>query len=259
MNDLSAMIWVETRKALRSRMPLFTVLGSLFMPLGIAFLIFVARNPDISKKLGLVGAKANLMSYSATDWPAYLGLSGMIIAAAGFFLFVLIISWVFGREFTDRTVKDVLAVPVARSSIVLAKFIVVAAWSAVLAIVIFIASLATGALIQLPGGSFSVILHGSAIVLIGAALAIVVVLPFGLLASMGRGYMLPIGVAFLVLIMTNVVALVGWGDYFPWAVPGLYAQGKGALAPISYWLVLLTGLAGMIGTYLWWMHADQSK
>jgi len=229
------------------------------MPLGIAFLIFVARNPDISKKLGLVGAKANLMSYSATDWPAYLGLSGMIIAAAGFFLFVLIISWVFGREFTDRTVKDVLAVPVARSSIVLAKFIVVAAWSAVLAIVIFIASLATGALIQLPGGSFSVILHGSAIVLIGAALAIVVVLPFGLLASMGRGYMLPIGVAFLVLIMTNVVALVGWGDYFPWAVPGLYAQGKGALAPISYWLVLLTGLAGMIGTYLWWMHADQSK
>ena len=93
---------------------MFTILGSLFMPLGIAFLIFVARNPEISHKLGLVGAKANLVAYSATDWPAYLGLFGQIIAAGGFILFVLIISWVFGREFADGTVKDMLAVPVRR-------------------------------------------------------------------------------------------------------------------------------------------------
>jgi len=96
-------------------------------------------------------------------------------------------------------------------------------------------------------------------VLIGAALAIVVVLPFALLASVGRGYLLSIGVAFLTLMMTNVVALIGWGEYFPLAVPGLFVQGKCSLAPISYWIVFLTGLAGMIGTYLWWMHADQSR
>ena len=47
-------------------MPLFTAVGSLFMPLGIAFLIFVATNPEISQKLGLVSAKANLMAYAAT-------------------------------------------------------------------------------------------------------------------------------------------------------------------------------------------------
>ena len=39
----------------------------------------------------------------------------MLIAAGGFILFVLIISWVFGREFADHTVKDLLAVPVHRS------------------------------------------------------------------------------------------------------------------------------------------------
>jgi ABC-2 type transport system permease protein len=183
----------------------------------------------------------------------------MIIAAGGFMLFILIISWVFGREFTDRTLKDMLAVPVQRSSILLAKFVVMAVWSAALTIVILIASLVTGAFIQLPGGSISVILQGCALVLIGAALAIVVVLPFALLASVGRGYLLSIGVAFLTLMMTNVVALVGWGEYFPWAVPGLFVQGKGSLAPISYWIVFLTGLAGMIGTYLWWMNADQSR
>ena len=226
MNNLSDMIWIELRKAIRSRMPLWTALGSLFMPLGIAFLIFVARNPEISQKLGLVSAKANLMAYSATDWPTYLGLFGQIIAAGGFFLFVLVISWVFGREFADGTLKDMLAVPVQRSSILLAKFIVVAVWSAALTMVIFIVGLVMGAIIQLPGGSLSVILQGSAVVVITACLVIVVVLPFALFASVGRGYLLPMGVAVLTLMMANLVVIAGWGEYFPWAVPDAICAGK---------------------------------
>jgi ABC-2 type transport system permease protein len=53
--------------------------------------------------------------------------------------------------------------------------------------------------------------------------------------------------------------LVGWGEYFPWAVPGLYAMGKTPLTPISFWIVFLTGLVGMLGTYLWWKLADQNR
>jgi len=258
MNDLSNMIWIELRKAIRSRVPLWTALGSLFMPLGIAFLIFVSKNPEISQRLGLISAKANLMAYSATDWPTYLGLFGQIIAAGGFFLFVLAVSWVFGREFADGTLKDMLAVPVQRSSILLAKFMVVAVWSAGLTIVIIIAGLIMGAIIKLPGGSVSVILQGSTRMLISACLVIAVVMPFAFLASVGRGYLLPIGGAILAVMMANVVGLAGWGEYFPWAVPGLYAQGS-MLTPISFWIVILTGLVGMLGTYLWWMFADQSR
>ena len=259
MSNLSDMIWIELRKAIRSRMPLWTALGSLFMPLGIAFLIFVSKNPEISQELGLVSAKANLMAYSATDWPTYLGLLGQIVAAGGFLLFILIISWVFGREFVDGTLKDMLAVPVQRSSILLAKFAVVAVWSGLLTMAIFIVGLVMGAIIKLPGGSISVILQGSAIMAIMACMVVAVTLPFALFASVGRGYLLPIGVAVLTLMMTNLVAIVGWGEYFPWAVPGLYAQGKSSLTPISYWIVFLTGLVGMIGTYLWWKFADQSR
>jgi ABC-2 type transport system permease protein len=259
MNSLSDMIWIELRKAIRSRMPLWTALGSLFMPLGIAFLIFVSKNPGISQKLGLVSAKANLIAYSATDWPTYLGLFGEVIAAGGFILFVLIVSWIFGREFVDGTLKDMLAVPVRRSSILLAKYFVAAIWSIALTVIIFIVGLAMGAIIKLPGGSISIFLRGSILVTITTFLAIAVTLPFALFASMGRGYLLPIGLAVLLLMMTDLVAIVGWGEYFPWAVPGLYAQGKNSLTAISYWIVFLTGLAGMIGTYLWWKFADQNR
>jgi ABC-2 type transport system permease protein len=46
---------------------------------------------------------------------------------------------VFGREYSDRTLKDLLALPTLRSAIVLAKFVVVASWSAALTVVILTA------------------------------------------------------------------------------------------------------------------------
>ncbi len=263
MNDLLNMIWIEWRKAMRSRMPIFTTVGSLFMPLGIGFLLFISRNPDISRKLGLISAKADLMRVTATDWPSYLTLSAQMIAMAGFFFFCLIISWVFGREFIDGTLKDILAVPVRRASILLAKFIVSAIWCAFFAFILFGLILIMGALFNLPQGSFDVIGHGSVLVAITTCLTILVVIPFALLASIGRGYLLPLGAAIITLIMANVAAIAGWGDYFPWAIPGMYTQAMAApgeyLEPVSYWVVILTGLAGMVGTYLWWKYADQSR
>ena len=259
MSNLLDMIWIEFRKAIRSRIPLWTSLGSLFMPLAVALLIFIAKNPGISLKLGLVSAKANLLTYSATDWSSYLVLFAEIVSAGGFFFFVIAVSWVFGREFVDGTLKDMLAVPVQRMHIVLAKFILVAAWCAVMAVIMLIFGLTVGLILQLPGGSLSVILHGSSVAVITVCLIIAVVLPFAFFASVGRGYLLPIALAVLSLITANMIMVVGWAEYFPWAVPILYAQDQSALTPISYWIVFLTCVAGMIGTYLWWKYADQNR
>ncbi len=259
MNSFGDMLWIELRKAMRSRVPLWTAIGYLFMPLGITFLIFIARNPEITRQLGLMSAKANLVAYSAVDWPAYLSLSAQIIAAGGFIFSVFAASWVFGREFADGTLKDMLAVPVPRGSILLAKFVVVALWSAIMVVLAFIVSLIMGVLIRLPGGSPSVILNSLTPIAISACLMIAVVLPFAFFASIGRGYLLPVGVAILAAVMANLVVVAGWGEYFPWAIPMLYAQGKSALGPISFWIVFLAGLAGIIGTYLWWKFADQNR
>ncbi len=259
MNNLAGMIWIELRKAFRSGMPLWTGVGAVLMPIGIAFLIFVSKNPGISAKLGLVSAKANLIEYSATDWPTYLAFSAQIVAAGEFILLVLAVSWVFGREFADGTLKDLLAVPVPRASILLAKFILVVIWSVGLTLVIWAAGLIMGALLKLPGGSLAVLLQGSRLVLLTASLVIGVVLPFAFFASVGRGYLLPIGLAILTLMAANLVVVLGWGELFPWAVPMLYAQGESSLAVISYGIVVVTGLAGMLITYLWWMMADQNR
>jgi ABC-2 type transport system permease protein len=259
MKTLSDMLWIEMRKALRSKLPLYTALGSLLIPLAMAFLLFVSRNPDISRQMGLISTKATLMSDTASTWPAYLALFSQILAMGGMILFVLAISWVFGREFTDGTLKDLLAVPVPRSSILLAKFIVVALWSAALAALLFGLGLGLGTLFHLPGGSTVILLQGCARAAITAGLVIAAMLPFAFFASLGRGYLLPIGVCFMVLILANLVMAAGWGEYFPWAILALYAQGKQALPLASFVIVLLTGLVGLASTYAWWMYANQNK
>jgi len=257
LSHLSDILWIELRKALRSRMPLWTALGFLLLPLVSTLMIFILKNPELSRKLGLITAKANLLVGSA-DWPGYLKLLLQSAVIGGFFLFCIIISWVFGREFTDGTIKDLLAVPVPRSSLILGKFILVAIWSLALALEIFVAGLLLGAVIKLPQGTTAVILQGSFLLLVSSCLAIVTVMPFAFFASVGRGYLLPLGMVIVVLILANTTIVTGWGDYFPWAIPGLLSQGY-SLSPISFVIVLLTGLIGIIATHLWWKYADQSR
>ena len=260
MHDLTNAVWIELRKATRSRMPLFTALGFLVLPCGLAFFMFIYKYPTFARNIGLISAKANLAGGAAT-WPYYLGVLGQAIAIGGIAVFSLVESWVFGREFVDGTLKDLLAVPVARANILLAKFLVVALWSLLLTVMLFLVSLLFGAVIGLSQGTAEVFWQGTATLAVVACLTIVNVFPFAFFASLGRGYLLPMGVTLLVIVIANFIVVAGWGNYFPWAVPALYAElaGKGNLEPVSYLLVLLTGLAGMAGTYLWWRWADQNR
>ncbi len=259
MMNLMNMIWIESRKAWRSRMPLFTAAGSLFAPLGFAFLLFVSKNPEISRKLGLISTKATLMADTAANWPVFLATFAQVLAIGGLFLTVIIASWVFGREFADGTLKDLLAVPVERFSILLAKFITAAIWSAAMAALIFGSGLVVGALFRLSGGSTAILLQGCLRAAITTGLAITIGLPFAFFAGVGRGYLLPIGAIILTLLTANLVTAAGWAEYFPWASIGIYAQGKEILPAVSYIVIGLTGVVGIAATYLWWKYADQNK
>jgi ABC-2 type transport system permease protein len=257
MKILTNMLWIELRKALRSRVPCFTAVGFLMMPLIGALLIFIYKDPQLARQLGLLGTKANLVVGSA-DWPGYLNLMIEFTALGGFFFFLLAISWTFGREFTDGTVKDLLAIPVPRFAILLAKFMVAALWCVALIMETSIVGLALGTVIRLPGGSPAVLLHAAGLLAQTSVMSIILVLPFGFFASLGRGYLLPIGIAVLIMILSNLSMTLGWGEYFPWAVPGLFFQGTNP-GLISYGIVIATGLLGVFGTYLWWKYADQNR
>jgi ABC-2 type transport system permease protein len=224
----------------------------------MGFLVFIARNPEVSRRLGMVSMKADMLAYSSADLPSYLRLFGQLLASGGFFFFVIVIAWVFGREFSDGTVKDLLAVPIPRGAILFAKFWVAFLWALGLSIIIVLFGLLIAFLLGLPGFNMTTILASLLRIGISTLLIITSVFPFGFFASIGRGYLLPLGVAILLLIAANLLAVIGLGNYFPWAIPGLFAQGDTQLPFVSYVIVIGTGIAGIGATYLWWKNADQN-
>jgi hypothetical protein len=70
------------------------------------------------------------------------------------------------------------------------------------------------------------------------------------------------GAAILFLALAQVVAVTGPGEYFPWSIPALYAGLAGnqnpGLGRVSYVIIILTSLAGVAGTLLWWEFADET-
>ena len=256
MRELAQAVYVELLKARRSGVLLFTALGFALLPLVGGFFMIVLKDPQLAQRVGLISAKARMLA-GAADWPTYLELLAQALAVGGIILFGFIGSWVFGREYADRTVKDLLALPTPRAKIVAAKFVIIVIWSAVLAIMVLLLGLGVGAGIGLAQASPQVMLHGVRSIVVAACLTITLVTPVAFFASAGHGYLAPLGFVFLALLLAQVVAIAGWGEYFPWSIPALYAQGE-PLGWISFVIVVTTSIAGIAGTLAWWEFADQT-
>jgi ABC-2 type transport system permease protein len=262
MKGFSAALWAEWLKVRRSTVPIFTTLGFSILPMVAGLFMIILRDPVAARSMGLITAKAQIMAGSA-DWPSFLGIMSQSIAVGGAILFSIITIWVFGREFSDRTAKELLALPTRREAIVTAKFLVVFFWALGLSLLIFGLGLLVGNWVNIPGWSRQVLGTGFGDS-IGAALITTALLPVvAFLASTGRGDLLPFGWIVLSVVLAQIATLTGWGDWFPWAVPALFGGVAGPRAELigfhSYVLVIFVGIVGLGATYYWWRTADQTR
>ncbi len=262
MNNFSSALFTETLKMRRSKVALFAAFGFVIMPLAGGLFMIILKDPEAAKAMGLISAKAQLM-IGVADWPAYFNFLSQAVAAGGLILFSIVTTWVFGREFSDRTAKELLALPTSRETIVTAKLIVIGVWSLAVTLLVFGLSLAVGYLIVLPGWSIELLASTFAGVM-GCAFLTLGLIPFAaFIASMGRGYLPPFGWTILTMVMAQFSAILGWGDRFPWAIPGLFIGVVGPRTEVlgvhSYIILLATFLLGLAATYRWWRDADQTK
>lgn len=260
MHGLSDALWVEGLKIRRSRMPLATLLAFALIPAAAGLFMLIIKDPEWARSSGVISTKAEITAGTA-DWPTYFGMLSQAIAIGGLILFGLVVIWLAGREFADGTMNDLLAVPVSRAATVAAKLLLAAAWSAVLTLLVFGAGLAVGGLVGLPQWSTDLAAQAGVDLAWTAVMTLLLVTPFMLVTSISRGYLPAVGGMFLVVILAQIVAALGWGGYFPWSVPALYSgvagEQAGEIHPLGYLLVGLVGVAGITGTVAWWRFADQ--
>jgi len=257
--NFNAALWTEYKKIANSKILWATVILFIFIPCMMGLMIYIVRHPEISAKLGLIAAKASL--FGNADWQAFLGIMQQSVATIGLVGFGFVTAWVFGREYIERTIKDILALPVSRTHIVIAKFVIVIIWCILLTLILFTVALFMGMVLRIENWSFYMFLTQTQTYFITAFMTILLCSPVAFFACYGRGLIAPLGFVIITLITAQFIALMGLGAYFPWAIPGVYSVAGSAegmeLNNASYIIMLLTFIAGFTATVYRWRYVDQ--
>jgi ABC-2 type transport system permease protein len=251
---------VELLKVRRSRVPLMTFVAVSVVGCVPGLFMVILLDPERARRSGLLREKASVTGMSA-DWPGLLDFLGQLVAVGDLMLFAFVAAWVFGRESAEGTLRYLLALPVSRRSVALAKFTVFAGWAAAVDVWLAAIVLATGWVLGLPGCSASVLAAGFGRAGLAALLMLVVTTPVAFVACAGRGYLAPLAVAVALLLLGQIAAALGWGARWPWSVPAVAA----GLVPgvtldgLAVVLVVVTGLGGLLATLAWWRSGQAGR
>ena len=120
MKKLSSCILIEWKKLIKSKLSIVTACSICLVPFIVGLFATMMKYPENFKNLGLISAKMEMMKI--TDWSSYLMTISQVISVGGLLIFGFTASWFFGREYSDKTMIDLLALPIRRDTIVLAFF-----------------------------------------------------------------------------------------------------------------------------------------
>ena len=257
MNGLLIAAKIEWLKIKKARIFMISVAAVCLLPCVCALFLAILQNPN-SAAGGILAQKAQIAG--AADWISYFGLLNEMMSVGGILIFGFIAAWAFGREYSDRTAKDLFAMPVTRYIIVLAKYIALTVWSLLLTIIALVVAVALGLLINPPEFSFAALLRGSGIFIISALLTLPLITPVSFFASFGKGYLSPLGFIIFTILFAQVAEIVGIGGYCPWNMSAVFAGvAKDSVTAAGYLLYVFLILLGLAATLAWWRFADQKN
>lgn len=175
-------------------------------------------------------------------------------------LFAIMLSYLFGREYNEHTLKSMLTIPISRGKFLTAKYIMFLVWILILTVVTSLSTLVFGFIAGLEGFTLKLFIDSFAQLLYGNVLLFLTFSPFVLL-SLFITNMVPAMVGGATLTMINMM-IYGqtWAPYLPWVCPYLIASGEiaeySASITVSYGVIVLTFLIGVIISYIYFTKKD---
>lgn len=253
----------EVLKNRHSRITWVTFIAFSLAPLFGGVFMFLMKDNGAKALSGAFKSKAVLMSFEA-NWTSYLGLLTQAVGVGGILIFGFVVSWLFGREYSDGTAKYLMSLPISRTKILNAKFIYYLIWCILLVLSNLLIGLLIGLSLQLPGWESAIFLSNIQIYLITTLMIVLINTPIAFFALFGKGFMTPLGIVAILLVLAQILGALGFGNYFPWSVPGIYSGSGGTdlkadLNLVSYLIIPITGIVGYYSTILYWKYSNQTK
>lgn len=236
-------IEIEFLKLKRSRIFLLSLLGAIFPPL----LMFIAVTSF---------GEGHTFEMLFTNVNMYMSAMFAVM------IFAIIISYLFGREYNEHTLKTMLTIPVSRSKFLASKYVMFLVWIVILTVVTSLSTLIFGFLAGLEGFSIKLFVESFAQLLYANVLLFLTFSPF-VFISLFITNMVPAMIGGAGLSLVNLMVYgQNWAPFVPWVCPYLIASGEIAeystSISVSYGIILATFIIGLVISYIYFTRTDVS-
>lgn len=238
-------IRMEFLKIKRSKLFYISLLSGIALPIFMFISAFYIHVLDSNRVL--------LFSSYLTNLNMYMN------AVLAVFIFCIIVSYLFGREYAEHTLKSILTRPVSRKKYLCGKFLMFLIWILILATVSFITCCICSILGGVQGISLSIAVEYYLRMLLGGFLLFLPMSPFVFIGMIMKN-IIPGIICGVVAFMINMIAYQRpYAPYCPWISPFIISSGEiynystGLITPILILIIVFS-----IGTILSWLYLAKS-
>lgn len=234
-------IEMEFLKLKRSNIFLLSLVGAVLPPL----LMFIAVSAF---------GEGNTFDVLFTNVNMYMSAIFAVL------IFAIIISYLFGREYNEHTLKTMLTIPVSRGKFLISKYVMFLVWIVILTVVTTLSTVAFGFAAGLDGFSLKLLADSFAELLFANVLLFLTFSPFVFL-SLFITNMVPAMVGGAALTLANLMVYgQNWAPFVPWVCPYLIASGEiveySTSISVSYGIILATFAIGLAISYIYFTRTD---
>jgi len=234
---------IEFLKLKRSKIFLLTLLGAIFP----SFLLF------LSSKFGEFTETITMKTF-LSQVNMYMSLIFVVL------LFTIIMSYLFGREYNEHTLKTILTTPTSRKMFLLSKYVMFIIWILIITIITTLSAVVFGLMAGTTALSMSVILNSFKEILIANMLLFLTFTPL-IFVTLNITNLVPAMIGGSILTFSNmIIASSKYGIYFPYSIPYLIASGEileyTTNYTTSYLIIITTFLIGLIVSYTYFTRSD---
>lgn len=236
-------IEMEFLKLKRSNIFLLSIIGAILPP----FLMFIATFAfDETQNFEMLFSSVNMY----------------MSALFAVLLFAIMISYLFGREYNEHTLKTMLTIPISRGKFLLAKYTMFLVWILILTVITSISTVLFGFAAGLGGFTLKLFIDSFIQLLFGNVLLFLTFSPFVFL-SLFITNMVPAMVGGATLALVNLLVYgQNWAPFVPWVCPYLISSGEiaqyGTGIGVSYTIIFATFAIGLVVSYIYFTRKDVS-
>lgn len=244
------LIYCELLKLKRSKILFISFLGAMATP----FMMFIEalqthfEHPD--EVIKLVDLYDSSLVY--------------VMLLMNMMVYVIISAYLFSREYTEKTLKMILPVPISKTKFISSKFIILFLWIMVLTITTWAGILLSAALYHGIFGMaefvLEVALEWLGIMLVSGVLMFLTISPFSFLTVKAKNLVTPMIAAAAIVMGSAALSNQELGALYPWTATYFLVKGNLAItgysSSLAIAIIALVSILGFVATFVYFKKED---